>query len=165
VTPRTSRPRQVVPTGTPARPTGQNTATSTTCFKCGEVGHYANVRSNWNPNTPAHGNSQGKQTQTPASNCGYSITRVNQINVEGTEDGPNIVIGTFFINSVSVAILFDSGASHSFISTRYVHADSLPYLAMRRPMIVITPKGAYEATYMSHIIEATILGKSFGLCL
>jgi hypothetical protein len=28
-------------------------------------------------------------------------------------------------------------------------------------MIVITPKGAYEATYMSHKIEVTILGRKF----
>jgi hypothetical protein len=59
------------------------------------------------------------------------------------------------------AILFDSRASHSFIFARYVHANSLPYLAMCRPMIVITPKQAYEATYMSHRIEVTILGRKF----
>jgi hypothetical protein len=149
------------PTCTPARPTGQNIAIGTTCFKCGEVGHYANVCPKRNPNTPARGISQSKQTQTPASNRGYSIARVNQINAEATEDGSNIVVGTFFINSVPTAILFDSRASHSFISAHYVYANSLPYLAICRPMIVITPKGAYEATYMSHRIEVTILGRKF----
>jgi predicted aspartyl protease len=123
------------------------------------AGHYANVCPMRNPNTPARGNSHGKQTQTPGSNRGYNIARVNQINVEATEDGPNIVIGTFFINFVLATILFDSGTSHWFISARYVHANSLPYLALRRPMIVITPKGAYETTYMSHKIEVTILGR------
>jgi hypothetical protein len=62
---------------------------------------------------------------------------------------------------VPATILFDSEASHSFISARYVHANSLPYLALRRPMIVITPKETYEATYMSHRIEVTILGRKF----
>jgi predicted aspartyl protease len=62
---------------------------------------------------------------------------------------------------VPASILFDSGASHSFIYACYVHANSLPYLAMRRPMIVITLKGPYEATYMSHKIEVTILGRKF----
>jgi hypothetical protein len=125
------------------------------------AGHYANVCLTRNSNTPAHGNSQGKQTQTPGSNRGYIIARVNQINVEATEDGPNIVIGTFFINSALATILFDSGASHLSIYARYVHANSQPYLALCRPMIVITPKGAYEATYMSHKIEVTILGRKF----
>jgi predicted aspartyl protease len=62
---------------------------------------------------------------------------------------------------MSATILFDSRVSHSFISARYVHANSLPYLALHRPMIVITPKGVYEATYMSHKIEVTILGRKF----
>jgi hypothetical protein len=62
---------------------------------------------------------------------------------------------------VPATILINSGALHSFISARYVQANSLPYLALRRPMIVITPKGAYEATYMSHKIEVTILGRKF----
>jgi predicted aspartyl protease len=154
-TPQTPHTRQAAPIDTPARPTG------TTCFKCGETGHYTNVCPKRNPNTPARDNSQGKQTQTLDSNRGYNIARVNQINVEATRDGPNIVIATLFINSVPATIFFDSGAWHSFIYDRYVHANSLPYLALRRPMIVITPKGAYEATYMSHKIEVTILGRNF----
>jgi hypothetical protein len=32
---------------------------------------------------------------------------------------------------------------------------------MCRPMVVITPKGPFEATYMSHKIEVTILGRKF----
>ena len=56
-TPQTSCPRQAAPTGTLARPAGQNTATGTTCFKCGMAGHYANVCSTRNPKTPARGNS------------------------------------------------------------------------------------------------------------
>jgi hypothetical protein len=42
-TPQTPCPRQAAPAGTPTRPAGQNNATGNTFFKCGEVGHYANV--------------------------------------------------------------------------------------------------------------------------
>jgi hypothetical protein len=52
-TPQTPCPRQAAPASTPARPAGQNTTTGTTCYKCGEVGHYANVYPKRNPNTPA----------------------------------------------------------------------------------------------------------------
>jgi hypothetical protein len=62
---------------------------------------------------------------------------------------------------VPATIVFDSGALHSLIYARYVHANSLPYLALCRPLIVITPKGAYEATYMSHRIVVPVLGKKF----
>jgi hypothetical protein len=37
-----------------------------------------------------------------------------------------VVIGMFFINDTSVVVLFDSGASHSFISTAYVKKYNLP---------------------------------------
>jgi hypothetical protein len=57
------------------------------------------------------------------------------------------------------SILFDSGASHSFISIRYVNTNSLPCLTMRRPMVVI--KGPFETTYMSHKIVVTIMGRKF----
>jgi hypothetical protein len=37
-----------------------------------------------------------------------------------------VVIGIFFINDSSVVVLFDSGASHSFISATYVEKHNLP---------------------------------------
>ena len=127
---------------------------------CGEVGHYANACPKRNPNTPARSNAQGKQ-QTLASNKGFSIARVNQINAEAIADGADIDIGTFFINSVPAAILFDSGATHSFISARYVNTNELPLQNMQKTIIVITPKGPIEANYMTNRLTLTIMGREF----
>jgi hypothetical protein len=109
-TPQTPHTRQAAPTSTPARPAGHGTVT--TCFKCGEVRHYANACPKWNPNTHARSNIQGKQ-QTSATDKGFSIARVNQVSVDATADSADIAIGAFYINSVPVAILFDYGATHS----------------------------------------------------
>jgi hypothetical protein len=67
----------------------------------------------------------------------------------------------FYINSIPAAILFDSGATHSFISARYVNTNELPLQNMQKPMIVITPKGPIEANYMTKRLTLTIMGREF----
>jgi hypothetical protein len=47
-----------------------------------------------------------------------------------------VVIGTFSVNDISVVVLFDSGASHSFISAAYVEKRNLPIALLRCQMIV-----------------------------
>jgi predicted aspartyl protease len=67
----------------------------------------------------------------------------------------------FYINAIPVTILFDSGATHLFMSTRYANTDELPLENMKTPMVVITPKGPVEANYMTHRLTLTIMGKEF----
>jgi hypothetical protein len=80
---------------------------------------------------PVQRNIQGKQ-HTPTSGKGFSIARVNQVSADATADGANIAIGMFYINSVLASILFDSRATHSFISARYVNTNELPLQTMQK---------------------------------
>jgi hypothetical protein len=105
---------------------------------------------------------QNKQ-QTLGSGKGFSIARVNQISADTTTKGVDIAIGMFYINAIPAAILIDSGATHSFMSARYVNTNELPLQNMKTPMVVITPKGPVEANYMTHRLTLTIMGKEFGL--
>jgi hypothetical protein len=52
-----------------------------------------------------------------------------------------VVIDMFFINNTSTVVMFDSGASHSFISTAYVEKHNLPLSLLRCQMIVSSPGG------------------------
>jgi hypothetical protein len=146
--------RQAAPTGTPTKFSGQSAGT--TCYKCGKTGHYANVCLQRIASTPV----QNKK-QTLGSGKGFSIARVNQVSAEATTDGADIAIGMFYINAIPTAILFDSGATHSFISTRYTNTNELPLQAMKTPMVVITPKGPIESNYMTHRLTLTIMGREF----
>jgi hypothetical protein len=150
----TPQTRQAAPTSTPARFVGQSA--DTTCYKCGQVGHYANVYPQRIASTPA----QNKQ-QTPGSGKGFSIARVNQVSVDATADRADIAIGMFYINSIPVAILFDSSATHSFISARYANTNELPLQNMQNPLVVIIPKGPVEANYMTNKLTLTIMGRKF----
>jgi hypothetical protein len=84
---------------------------------------------------------------TPAPTCcancipiatrqNYLHGKVNHIAVEEAQEAPDVVIGTFFINDTSRVVLFDSGASHSFISATYVEKHNLPIALLICQMIV-----------------------------
>jgi hypothetical protein len=68
----------------------------------------------------------------------------------------------FHINAIPATILFDSGATHSFMSARYANTNELPLKIMKTSMIVITPKGPVEANHMTHKLTLTIMGREFG---
>jgi predicted aspartyl protease len=67
----------------------------------------------------------------------------------------------FYIHSIPVATLFDSGATHSFISACYANTNELPLQTMQKPLIVTTPKGPVEANYMTNRLTLTIMGREF----
>jgi hypothetical protein len=67
----------------------------------------------------------------------------------------------FYIIAIPAAILFDYGATHSFISARYTNTNELPLHSMKTPMVVITTKGHAEANYMIHRLTLTIMGREF----
>jgi hypothetical protein len=86
---------------------------------------------------------------------------VNQVSAEATADGADIAIDMFYINAIPVALLFDSGAMHSFMSARFATTNELPLQNMKTPMVVITPKGPVEANYMTQRLTLTIMGREF----
>jgi hypothetical protein len=56
--------------------------------------------------------------------------------VEEVQEGPDVVIGMFFINNTSAYVLFDSTTSHSFISSAYVGKHNLPLVLLKCQLIV-----------------------------
>jgi hypothetical protein len=56
--------------------------------------------------------------------------------VEEAQEAPDAVIGMFLMKDTSTVMLFDSGASHSFISTAYVGNHNLPLALLKCQMIV-----------------------------
>ena len=63
------------------------------------------------------------------------------IDFEEVQDQPATVMGTFLINSVPAIVLFDSGASHSFMSGAFAFKHDIPHEKMHTPLAVRTPGG------------------------
>jgi hypothetical protein len=93
--------------------------------------------------TPAP--TRGANSVPVAARQNYVRGKVNHVSVEEAQEAPDVVIGTFFVNDLSVVVLFDSGASHSFISVAYVEKHNLPIALLRTQMIVSSPGGDMPA--------------------
>jgi hypothetical protein len=65
--------------------------------------------------------------------------------VEEAQAAPDVVIGMFLVNDTFVVVLFDSRASHSFISAAYVGKHNLPLALLRCQMIVSSLGGDMPA--------------------
>jgi hypothetical protein len=72
---------------------------------------------------------------------------VNHLDVEEIMDEPDAVIDKFPINTFPALVLFDTGASHSFISRGFVDEHKLPIESMRTPLRVNSLGGELVAAY------------------
>jgi hypothetical protein len=61
-----------------------------------------------------------------AAKQNYVRGKVSHVAVEKAQEASDVVIGMFFINDTSTVVLFDSEASHSFISATYVRKHNQP---------------------------------------
>jgi hypothetical protein len=136
------------------------------CYSSGEQGHYANRC----PNPPTRVNQPAIATPAPTrgansvlvatkKNCARG--RVNHVAVEEAQEAPDVVIGMFLINDTSVVVLFDSEASHSFISATYVGKHNLPLALLRCQMIVSSPGGDMPTRQLCPKVNLKIRGVDF----
>jgi hypothetical protein len=78
--------------------------------------------------------------------------------VKEAQEAPDVVIGMFLVNDTSAVVLFDSGASHSFISTVYVGKHNLPLALLRYQMIVSSPGGDMPVRQLCPKVNLKIRG-------
>ena len=71
---------------------------------------------------------------------------MNHVNVMEIEEQPDVVISMFFIKSFTAIVLFDTGASHSYISRGFVDKYKLPTKVLKTPMLVSSPGVEYMAS-------------------
>jgi hypothetical protein len=87
--------------------------------------------------------------------------RVNNVSVEQAQNDSGVVLGTFPINSIPATILFDSGASHSFITGKFVTKHNLSMSSMKKPLIVTSPRGEMKIGYICPQVKINIMGLDF----
>jgi hypothetical protein len=53
------------------------------------------------------------------------------VTAKQAQDALGVVLGTFPVNFVPATVLFDSGASHSFITEKFVAKHNIPMSSMK----------------------------------
>jgi hypothetical protein len=103
------------------------------CFKCGMSGHLAR-------HCPTKPSATGRGGQLrPQVQQNYTYGKVNHVSTEEAQQAQDVVLGMFLASSHHATVLFDSGASHSFISSSFVVRHQLPITIMKQTMLVSSP--------------------------
>ena len=90
-----------------------------------------------------NGNGNGSAGKKPNP---FNRGQVNHVNVEEVEEQPDAVVGKFLVESFTAVVLFDTRASHSYISRGFVDKYKLPTKVLRTPMLVSSPGAEYMAS-------------------
>jgi hypothetical protein len=70
--------------------------------------------------------------------------------MEDISTGEEVLAGTFFLNECPIIILFDSRASHDFMSSACAERSKLTHVASRAPYVISTPGGRVDADRIAH---------------
>jgi hypothetical protein len=81
--------------------------------------------------------------------------------VEQIPTGEEVLVGMFFLNEHPVIILFDSGASHDFISSTYAKKTKLSLVALGAPYDITTPGGRVDADRIVQKVPLELSGRIF----
>jgi hypothetical protein len=73
----------------------------------------------------------------------------------------DVVLGMFLASSHLTTVLFNSGASHSFISSSFIVKHHLPITIVKQTMLVSSPGGEIMTKHICHAISIAIRGVDF----
>jgi hypothetical protein len=80
------------------------------------------------------------------------------VTAESVLEDTDTVYGMFLINSIPASVLFDSGASHSFVTKSFVEKHNIPNYPLKKKLLIRSPGGELRA--LSFLVELIILESS-----
>jgi hypothetical protein len=116
-------------------------------FNYGHTGHFTQQRT-----APKKNTTQGHVSHPPRGHQKVVIAKTGHIKYTTMEDvpeGEQVLTGMFALNGYPVVILFDSGASHYFISKACTKKCQLTITHLSTPYMNSTPRGKIVTKYLA----------------
>ncbi|XP_073307196.1 uncharacterized protein [Primulina huaijiensis] len=111
------------------------------CFRCGKMDHRIAQCPLPDPrNGPAGGTTPNKPKENKPNARVYAITQ------EEADNSNDVVAGTILINNIPAYVLFDCGATHSFMSKRFAKKLRAKPDNLEKPYRVATPANRISET-------------------
>jgi hypothetical protein len=83
---------------------------------------------------------------------------MNHVVVEDAQAALDVIIGMILVDDNNAIVLFDSGASHSFVAANFVQKHNLPLFMLKNRMIVSSHGGDMHARHVSPKVSILIRG-------
>jgi hypothetical protein len=91
----------------------------------------------------------------------YNHGRLNHLEAEAVQETPNMIVGMFPVDSHIAEVLFDTRATHSFITASWVEAHNLPITTMSNPIQIDSAGGRIRADSICLNVSVEIRGIAF----
>jgi hypothetical protein len=136
-------------------------------YSCGQTGHYANrcpkkqANQTLAPGTNQNFNRNANNSATTPARKNQACAHVNHVAVEDAQATPDVIIGMIPVNDNNAIVIFNSGASHSFVAANFVQKHNMPLSMLKNQMIVSSPRGDMNARHVSPKVSILLRGVEF----
>ena len=89
------------------------------------------------------------------------LQHVVHLSADAAEGDPSVLMGTLKINSFTAEVLYDSGASHSFMSEVFARRHNITFQSISTPFVVKTPGSRWQTSWVPSEFNITVGTLSF----